>query len=185
MTRSIRGFSLIELLVAVLIIVLLTSVVAFNVGSGGQPIEQRDRARLVASLMATALAESELTGADHGLLLTTADAVNGYQARATWLRRYDQGWAAPRTGADAFAEIVFAPTTELRISLEGQPDLGVADDGMRQPIPQIVFFAGGEVTPGQLDWVDRATGNLLYRLQWDLFGRSELLPGGERIEEES
>ncbi|EED35353.1 hypothetical protein NOR51B_1298 [Luminiphilus syltensis NOR5-1B] len=61
----------------------------------------------------------------------------------------------------------------------------MADDGMRQPIPQIVFFAGGEVTPGQLDWVDRATGNLLYRLQWDLFGRSELLPGGERIEEES
>ena len=61
------GFSLIEMLVVVLVIVLLTSVVSLNVGSGGSVIERDQTARRLASLMAHAQVEAEFSGADHGL----------------------------------------------------------------------------------------------------------------------
>jgi hypothetical protein len=41
-----------------------------------------------------------------------------------------------------------------------------------------VTWAGGEMTPGYLEWLDVRTGDLLYRLEWDLLGRMRLLPRG-------
>ena len=43
---------------------------------------------------------------------------------------------------------------------------------------QIILFAGGEMTPGELDWIDERSGDLLYTLRWDLFGRMTFLPKG-------
>ena len=34
------------------------------------------------------------------------------------------------------------------------------------------------MTPGELTWIDDRTGDLLYTLRWDLFGRMELMPKG-------
>jgi hypothetical protein len=46
------------------------------------------------------------------------------------------------------------------------------------------MWAGGEVTPGSIEWLDDRTGELLYRLEWDLLGRMTELPYGEpRFEE--
>ena len=63
------GFSLIELLITVLVIVLLTSVVSLNVGDGGRRAKQEDLARHFANVMAYAQAEAEMSGVDHGLYL--------------------------------------------------------------------------------------------------------------------
>jgi len=41
-----------------------------------------------------------------------------------------------------------------------------------------VTWAGGEMTPGALEWLDTRTGELLYRLEWDLLGRMTLMPKG-------
>ena len=53
-----RGFSLIELLVAVFVIVLLTGVVSLNVGRGGAELELESKVRHLAGLLAFASAEA-------------------------------------------------------------------------------------------------------------------------------
>ena len=40
------------------------------------------------------------------------------------------------------------------------------------------------MTPGALEWLDQKTGELLFRLEWDLLGRMTALPRGEAFVEE-
>lgn len=174
------GFSLIELLVALLVVVLLTSIVSLNVGSGGQDIELEAEVRQLADAIEYAQAEAEFTGADHGLLIEFSGRADGGRYRGVWLRLYDQGWAAPRGTGTALQDIAFAADIDLMLALEGQPDVDLmSTSDMENPSPQVVVFAGGEMTPGALEWLDARTGDLLWRLEWDLFGRTGLLRRGE------
>lgn len=174
------GFSLIELLVALLVIVMLTSLVSLNVGNGGRDIQLADSVRLLADTMAYVQSEAEMSGADYGLYLSVDDAGFEPVIRGQWLRAYDQGWAAPRGSAEVLADFYAPDVTRLALTLDGQADIELAlQDPEVMPKPQLVFFAGGEVTPGTIDFIDQQTSELLYRLQWDLLGRSELLPKGE------
>ncbi len=182
-SRNDAGFSLIELLVALLVIVMLTSLVSLNVGNGGRDIELGDSVRNLASMMAYVQNEAEMSGVDHGLYLSLDDDEVDVTIRGQWLRSYDQGWAAPRGSADVLVDFFAPEATALSLSLEGQPDIELTVPSLElMPRPQLVFFAGGEVTPGELDFIDQQTGELLYRLQWDLLGRSELLPKGEAVD---
>jgi hypothetical protein len=96
-----------------------------------------------------------------------------------WLRRYDQGWAEPLSRNTAFEDVFFEPDIELELRLDEQPpvDIEALEDDTNPP-PQLILFAGGEVTPGELDWIDLRSGDLLYRLRWDLFGRMTFMPKG-------
>ncbi len=177
-----RGFSLIELLVAVLVIVMLTTVVSLNVGSGGRDIERADEVRQFAALLGYAQTEAELSGADHGLYLERVQDLGESRYVGYWLRRFDQGWAQPRGSAEIFEPFRFQAGIDLELSLISLPDAAIGErDPELNPRPQIVLFAGGEVTEGELDWVDERSGELVFRVIWDLFGRTELLPRGERM----
>ena len=128
-------------------VVLLTSLVSLNVGSGGADINRENKVREVAAMLSYALTEAELSGTDHGLLihrLSEGDA--NYQG--LWLRRYDQGWAPPLSLNDAFEDLQFEPGVELELQLEEQPlvDFEILEEDTNPP-PQIILFAGGEVTP--------------------------------------
>ena len=174
-----RGFSLIELLVAVFVIVLLTGVVSLNVGRGGADLALESEVRHVSGLLAFASAEAGMSGVDHGLLLGRDDAVGVEMYHGIWLRRYDQGWASPRTSTEVFAPLPLAEGYELQLTLEGQPDVELQpyDPELNMP-PQIIAWAGGEMTPGALEWRDIRTGDVVYRLEWDLLGRMTTLPRG-------
>ena len=185
MRASSRGFSFIELLVAVFIIVLLTGVVTLGVGRGGADLRLEDEVSYVANLLMFASTEAGLSASDHGLFLglTVEDGADRYQG--IWLQRFDQGWASPRVNADIFAPLDFEAVIELGLTLDGQPDLEIKKyDPELNPTPQIVAWAGGEMTPGALEWIDQKTGEVLYRLEWDLLGRMTLLRGGEAMAEE-
>lgn len=178
------GFSLIELLVVLLVIVLLTSVVSLNVGRGGADLSREDEVRQFAARMIYALSEAELTAADHGVAILVSQELDNVRYSAQWLRRFDQGWLKPTSAREVFEPFVFEPGIELVLQLDDQADVDfelISDLDM--PTPQIQFFAGGETNPGQLDWIDATTGALLYRLSWDLFGRVAVLPRGEEEEE--
>ena len=178
MVRFQRGFSLIEMLAVVFLVVLLTSLVSLNVGSGGADINRENKVREVAAMLSYALTEAELSGTDHGLLIhRLAEGDTTYQG--LWLRRYDQGWAPPLSLNSAFEDLEFERGVELELQLEEQPlvDFEVLEEDTNPP-PQIILFAGGEVTPGELTWVDDRTGDLLYILRWDLFGRMQFLAKG-------
>ena len=71
-----RGFSLIELLVAVFVIVLLTGVVSLNVGRGGADISLDAEARHLSELLSFASSEAGMSASDHGLLLNSAPSAN-------------------------------------------------------------------------------------------------------------
>jgi general secretion pathway protein H len=174
------GFSLIEMLVVVLVIVLLTSVVSLNVGSGGSEIERDQSARRLASLMSHAQVEAEFSGADHGLYFEQVSGRGDVRYRAHWLRLYDQGWAETK-GNTALAEpIIFPEGSEIFLSLSSDPDVEITVRPIDlRPTPQVVFYASGEVTEGGLEWMDASTGSLLYQYEWDLLGRIDLLLEGE------
>lgn len=178
--RALSGFSLVELLVAVLVIVLLTTVVSLNVGVGGADLELEDEVRAVADGVAFAQSEAELSGADHGLLIELAGVGADARYVGRWRRRYDQGWAPPRGTGEALSDFTFSDRTEVLLLLEGQPDIEISSpEEIENPPPQIQVFASGEITPGAIEWLDRTTGELLWRLEWDLFGRMTLMPRGE------
>lgn len=178
-TISQRGFSLIELLVAVFVIVLLTGVVSLNVGRGGGELELEGEVRHLAGLLAFASAEAGLSAADHGLFLARDGDMDSSGYEGIWLRRFDQGWAAPRASAEVFEPLTLSSGYELRLDLSGQPEVELLPyEPDLNPSPQIVAWAGGEMTPGSLEWLDSRSGELLYRLEWDLLGRMTLMPRG-------
>jgi len=79
-----RGFSLVELLVAVFVIVLLTGVVSLSVGRGGADLVLESEVRHVAGLLSFASSEAGLSAIDHGLLLSEDASSEGTRYRATW-----------------------------------------------------------------------------------------------------
>lgn len=178
-----RGFSLIELLIAVLVIVLLTSVVSLNVGRGSSEITLREDAQHLLALMEYVQTEAEMSGADHGLYLEQKPGRGIQTTTGYWLRRYDQGWAEPRGGSGALAPFAFDDNTELWLTLADNPnvEIGERDPDLR-PSPQIIFFASGEVTQGHLDWMTQDTSDLSFRMEWSFFGDFVLLPSGQSLD---
>ncbi len=178
------GFSLIEMLAVVFVVVLLTSLVSLNVGSGSADIDRDSEVRQVSSLLSYALTEAEMSGADYGLLIYVAEGLDEPTLKGQWLRRFDQGWSAPIRQNTALETLEFDESVELELRLDEQPPVDFEPlEPDTNPPPQIMLFAGGEMTPGELDWIDQRSGDLLYRLRWDLLGRMTLMPDGQEPDE--
>lgn len=174
------GFSLIEMLAVVLVIVLLTSVVSLNVGSGGEDLKREQIARRLAAMMGEAQVEAEFSGADHGLYFELTGSLQERRFRGSWLRRYDQGWAETKGNQALMESVTFPEATEIFLTLSSDPDVEITSRPLDlRPEPHIIFYAGGEVTEGTIEWTDAKSGELLYLMEWDLFGRVVLLAGGE------
>ena len=65
---------------------------------------------------------------------------------------------------------------ELESSPFSEPDVETREE---QRNPQVVFYASGETTAGALNVRRREDGDLLWRIEWDLLGRFEVMPRGE------
>ncbi len=186
-----RGFSLLELLVALFVIVLVTSLVSLNLSSGGRDIELEARVRNLADVAAYALDEAQLTGRDYGLLLGQEVVEGETLYRYAWRERHADGWRPPASGKDVFAEQVLPAGFDLQLELEDsvfrERELAGDEDGVRdeeeEERPQVVLYASGETTVGLIDVRRRDNGELLWRVQWDLLGRFSVLPRGEELED--
>lgn len=175
-----RGFSLLELLVALFVIVLVTSLATLNVGSGGQDLQLESQLKAMADINSFAADEAQMTGRDFGLLLQQLNVDGEPVYRYSWRERREEGWREPESGKDVFAERDLPASVEVELLLEGQAESEFYP-GTEAALatPQVVFYASGEVTPGAVDIRRRRDSTLLWRLEWDLLGRSELLPRGE------
>jgi type II secretion system protein H len=176
-----QGFSLVEMLVALVVVVLVTSLVTFSINSGGQDVRLEALVRDLSGVAGYALDEAQMTGVDYGLLLQEesqgGEVIHSYR----WLERQLDGWDAPRSGKDIFETKRFPPGLELELELEDAPfvELALADDGTEDIAPQVIFYASGETTGGAINVRRRKDGDLLWRIEWDLLGRFDLLPRGE------
>ncbi len=179
--RRQRGFSLLELLVALIVVVLFTSLANLTVTSGGQDIQLQSTVYNLADVAGYALDEAQMTGVDYGLLLRedqeAGETIYSYQ----WLERGLDGWDIPVSGKELFAEQRLPPGIALELELEDAPlvELSLDDSEVEIIRPQVVFYASGEATAGTINVFQVEDGELLWRIEWDLFGRFDVLRRGE------
>jgi general secretion pathway protein H len=196
------GFSLLELLVALFVVVIITSLVTLTVNSGSQDIELDARVRSLSDISNYALDEAQMRSLDMGLLIERVDEGDGIAYSYSWRERTPQGWRRPIIDADIFDSQQFPVGLELLLEVEGlQLDVLSADDraleelsdglsdtqnGVTEELrPQIIFYSSGEATVSSIQLREEKTGDLLWRVEWDLLGRSKLLRRGELSEDEA
>ena len=174
-----RGFSLLELLVTLFVVVIITSMVTLNVSSGGQDIRLAATVRNLADVASYALDEAQMAGLDYGLLLQEIDDSGESRYTYSWRERQPDGWRFPGSGKDVFVEQKMPADIELELELENVPvtelPLGGGDV---EATPQVILYASGEATVGAINVRRRDDGELLWRVEWDLLGRFELLRRG-------
>lgn len=176
--RRASGFSLIEMLVTLLIIVLAVSLVTLNVGGGGGERELRARVDDLASLAEYALDEAQASGTDFGLRWVTAlDDRGNEQVMALWRQRLPQGWREPRVSLDLFQAIAFPAEVEVQLFLDGVEmliDTRGAADAANGRAPQWLFLASGETQSGEL-MLRSEKENSTLGLRWDALARFEAI----------
>ena len=190
--RDERGFSLLELLVALIVIVLITSLVSLTVTSGGQDVQLEAAVRNLADVAEYALDEAQMTGNDYGLRLDETLGEEGVQYRYSWRTRLLDGWGPPLAIEEIFTPRQLPPDIELELVLDDalfkqeelEADDAEVERGEREPPPQVIFYASGEATVGAINVRQRSSGDLLWRIEWDLLGRFKLLPRGEALPED-
>jgi general secretion pathway protein H len=179
-----RGFSLLELLITLFVVVLITSLVTLNVTSGGYDIRLEAKVRNLADVASYALDEAQMLGRDYGLLLQQLDVDGKLVYSYSWRERLPEGWRQPESGKDIFAQQQLPIEVELLLELEDVPAAEIPlGGGEEEAAPQVVLYASGETTAGAIEVRRRESSELLWRVQWDLLGRFELLRRGE-VEEE-
>lgn len=185
------GFSLLELLVALFVVVIITSLVTLAVNSGGQDVELEARAKSLADISSFALDEAQMRGVDMGLLIEQTEERGERLYSYSWRERMPRGWQKPVVDSDIFAGRQFPAGIELTLELEdtlvdilGEVDLVLETDGKKiEVVPQVIFYSSGEVTVGSIALRQTETGELLWRIEWDLLGRFTLLRRGEAPDE--
>jgi len=183
--RRQRGFSLLELLVTLFIVVLVTSLVTLNVGTGGADYEMQGAVEGLADSANYALDEAQFAGWDYGLLITVENEQGGSAFRLQWLERGPDRWRDPLSGKDVFAEVMLPPDVELQLELDGiLQEQEIFTRFTELPTPQIVLYASGETAPGALDFIATQSGDLLWRLEWDMLGNFRALRRGEPLAED-
>ena len=180
-----RGFSLLELLVALFVVMIITSLVTLNVNSGGRDIQLEAKVRSLADIASYALDEAQMNGVDMGLLLERTNTAGESFYRYSWRERRTEGWRQPETDSDIFGPGEFSPELELHLVLEDLPvpDLAGNSEAI-DSTPQVIFYSSGETSPGFIEFRLQQTGELLWLVEWDLLGRFAVLLRGEPVDDE-
>mgnify|MGYP006287294731 CR=1 FL=1 len=185
-TRA-AGFSLIEMLVVLFVVVLLTSLVSLNLDSGASDRALRQRLDTLLALAGLALDQAQDTGTDLGVLFLQDRNERGEAVvRVLWRQRQRVGWRQPADALGLFEPLLFPPGVELRLYLDGTavPPLGPGDaTAVDQRAPQWLFSASGETQSGELEILAVDGGERLWRATWDALGRFDVYRG-DRLEGE-
>lgn len=176
LVSTVKGFSLIELLVALFVIVLMTSLVSLNLSSGADDRLLRDQLEALADGATYALDEAQFTGSDFGLLFVRSlDERGNERVTAKWRQRLPAGWREPESSPDVFLPIVFTEAADPQLLLD-DVDANIFDgsssDQQSGVAPQWLFTSSGETQAGELAvWSESKQSQL--QLRWDALGRFE------------
>lgn len=176
-----RGFSLIEMLVVLFVIVLMTSLVTLNVNFGSSDRLVQERLETLIAVAGFALDEAQFSGSDFGVLFVNSVNERGKSTvTAHWRQRLIQGWREPQQSSEIFDSLVFPASVRLQIMLDDVELVFAANDAvdpLAGVLPQWLMFSSGETQTGELLIRDRDDDVLLWRLSWDALGRFEQFRG--------
>ncbi|MFN2328160.1 MAG: GspH/FimT family pseudopilin [Chromatocurvus sp.] len=181
MQRRSRAFSLVELLVVLFVVVLMTSLATLGLNSGSRDRKVESAVRGVMGMGGYALDEAQFSGRDYGLRLVHDAASDSW--RTQWLERWPEGWRRPETARDVWTSRSLGEGVALELLLEGR-SVALAGTDAEPDAPPIVFYASGETAPGELTFRERESGDLLWRLRWDLLGRFTLENAGGQVDDQ-
>ena len=159
-----RGFTLLEVMVVVVIIAILTALGVLSIGALGGDRSRDAEVERFEDVVATAMQEAELEGRDFGVRIQQSS----YEVYVYSPRR--QRWETVRD--DRLYAVHSLPAgLEFGLTLEGRPvqldaeppaaseqldaaaELATGTDRRREAAhPQLIFYAGGEVAPYQLEF---------------------------------
>lgn len=179
--RPAAGFSLIEIMVVLFVIVLLTSLVSLNLDAGGRERELRQSLDRLLAVAGFALDEAVATGSDYGVLFIIDSNSRGETVhRALWRQRRTAGWRAPVDELELYDAIEFPEGTELRLNLDSSEVALLAPEAQDERTgrePQWLLTASGETQNGELMLIDEESDELVWRASWDALGRFEVFRG--------
>lgn len=150
------GFSLIELLVVIFIIGLMIGTVSLSVNIGREPGEQlEEETQRLLELSRLAEDRAVLTGEPIGLLLLPP--LSSPEGQPSWTYQWQRYRGGQWVEAEApLSSWQLPENLEVSLEVEGtQVNFSSFDDDEdNPPLPSIVFYPGGEVTPFELTLFD-------------------------------
>lgn len=175
------GFSLIEMLVVLFVIVLMTSLVTLNVSSGASDRVVQERLETLSAIASYALDEAQFSGSDFGVLFVNTINDRGESTvTAHWRQRLEQGWRQPEQSPEVFVSQQFPESVRLRLTLDDVEVVALGEDAglpLSGVTPQWLILASGETQAGELVIRSVDDDRLLWRLGWDPLGRFEQFRG--------
>ena len=165
-----RGFSLIEILVALFVIVMLTSLVTLNLSSPERDRMAEDSAHTIASLLDYALEEAQYSGYEYGVFLSASEQ-DDLTAKLTFKRFERSGWVS-LSDSILTGPIEIADGVSLELWVEGERiDLVPIPQDVANWRPSIRLWPSGEMTAGRAVISDTSEGSLQgWEVDWTLFG---------------
>ena len=171
-----RCFSLIEILVALFVIVMLTSLVTLNLSSPERDRMAEDSAHTIASLLDYALEEAQYSGYEYGVFLSASEQ-DDLTAKLTFKRFERSGWVS-LSDSILTGPIEIADGVSLELWVEGERiDLVPIPQDVANWRPSIRLWPSGEMTAGRAVISDTSEGSLQgWEVDWTLFGGATVTP---------
>ena len=174
-TSRVRGFTLLELLVVVVLIAILTAAAISTLNFVATDADAETEARRVGALASLAAEEALLTGREYGLRLDDEEIVFLLFDDLTgqWQSLAEDDTFHPRPVPESLDFDLVIEGQEIKLGNDAADDSGETDEDLPEP-PQIMFLSSGEITPFTLTISTQDMDAETWTVEGDLLGRMEV-----------
>jgi len=172
-----RGFTLIEILVAVFVIVMVASVVMLNLNSPARDRMAEQHAQSLSNMLNYALDEAEFSAQAYGLFMWRN--LGRDESIDLEFRRLDEGLWRRVEDEVLSAPLVFDSPLELRVHSEGGlVELEAKPEDETQLRPVFWLWPSGEMSVGNIEIRDPVSPSEEdWMVSWTLFGQAQATMG--------